>query len=102
MSPQTLNLPAHRLADAPETQGIKYAGSKRKLLPHILQLARKVRPRTVMDGFSGTTRVAQMFAHTGHRGIANDLSVWSEAFGNCYLLRPYPPAHYQPLIDHLN
>ncbi len=86
----------------PETQGIKYAGSKRKLLPHILQLARQVKPRTVLDGFSGTTRVAQMLAQTGHRVIANDLSVWSEVFGKCYLRNPHPAAHYQPLVDHLN
>ncbi|MDR3403662.1 MAG: DNA adenine methylase [Chthoniobacter sp.] len=102
MSAPTLNLPETRTADAPATQGIKYAGSKRKLLPHILQLARKVQPRTVLDGFSGTTRVAQMFAQTGHRVIANDLSVWSEVFGHCYLRNPYPAAHYEPLVAHLN
>jgi adenine-specific DNA-methyltransferase len=102
MSAPTLNLPEDLAADAPATEGIKYAGSKRKLLPHILRLARKVQPRTVLDGFSGTTRVAQMFAQTGHRVIANDLSVWSEVFGDCYLRNPHPPAHYQPWIDHLN
>src|SRR5947208_1334422 len=41
---------------APPTEGIKYAGSKLKLLPYILQLAKKVSPQTVFDGFSGTTR----------------------------------------------
>lgn len=95
-------LPAGRALAVPSTQGIKYAGSKRKLLPHILQLVRRVRPCTVLDGFSGTTRVAQMLAQTGHRVIANDLSVWSEIFGRCYLLNPHPPAHYEPLIAHLN
>ena len=54
MSAQTLNLFADLVADAPETEGIKYAGSKLKLLPHILQLVQKVKPRTVLDGFSGT------------------------------------------------
>ena len=33
------------------TEGIKYAGSKLKLLPHILRLAQKVQPQTVFDGF---------------------------------------------------
>ena len=102
MSAQTLNLFADLVADAPETEGIKYAGSKLKLLPHILQLVQKVKPRTVLDGFSGTTRVAQMLAQTGHRVVANDLSAWSEVFGNCYLLNPHSPEHYQPLINHLN
>ena len=59
------------------TEGIKYAGSKLKLLPHILRLAEKVRPQTVFDGFSGTTRVSQAFAQVGCRVIANDRGVMS-------------------------
>ena len=99
---QTLNLFDDMVVDAPETEGIKYAGSKLKLLPHILQLVHKVGPKTVLDGFAGTTRVSQMLAQTGHRVIANDISVWSRIFGTCYLLNPHPENHYQPLIDHLN
>lgn len=102
MSTQTLNLFDDLVAEAPQTEGIKYAGSKLKLLPHILQLVQKVKPRTVLDGFTGSTRVAQALAQTGYRVVANDLSVWSKVFGDCYLLNPYPPAHYQPIIEHLN
>jgi adenine-specific DNA-methyltransferase len=87
---------------APPTEGIKYAGSKLKLLPHILQLAQKVKPQTVFDGFSGTTRVSQAFAQSGYRVIANDIAVWSKVFGDCYLLNPFPHEHYKALIDHLN
>ena len=86
----------------PPTEGIKYAGSKLKLLPHILQLAQKVNPQTVFDGFSGTTRVSQAFAQSGYRVIANDIAVWSKVFGDCYLLNPFPHKHYKDLIDHLN
>ena len=86
----------------PPTEGIKYAGSKLKLLPHILKLAAKVEPGTVFDGFSGTTRVSQAFAHHGYRVIANDIAVWSRVFGDCYLLSPHPRERYQELIDHLN
>ena len=85
-----------------QTEGIKYAGSKLKLLPHILQLAQKVKPQTVFDGFSGTTRVSQAFAQSGYRVIANDIAVWSKVFGDCYLLNPFPHEHYIDLIDHLN
>jgi adenine-specific DNA-methyltransferase len=99
---QTLNLFDDLVVDAPETQGIKYAGSKLKLLPYILQLVQKVKPHTVLDGFAGTTRVSQALAQTGHRVIANDIAVWSKIFGTCYLLNPHPAEHYQPLIDHLN
>src|ERR1041385_6848726 len=84
------------------TEGIKYAGSKLKLLPHILQLAQKVQPRTVFDGFSGTTRVSQALAQSGYRVIANDIAVWSRVFGECYLLSAHPREHYKDLIDHLN
>ena len=84
------------------TEGIKYAGSKLKLLPHILRLAEKVEPQTVFDGFSGTTRVSQVFAQAGYRVIANDIAVWSKVFGECYLLSPHPREHYNDLIDHLN
>nr|AUN37873.1 adenine-specific methyltransferase [uncultured bacterium] len=84
------------------TEGIKYAGSKLKLLPHILRLAQKVQPLTVFDGFSGTTRVSQAFAQAGYRVIANDIAVWSKVFAECYLLSPRPREHYNDLIDHLN
>ena len=94
MSTLTLNAPA--------TEGIKYAGSKLKLLPHILALAQKVEPGTVFDGFSGTTRVSQALARSGYRVVANDIAVWSKVFGDCYLLSPFTRDHYKDLIDHLN
>jgi len=99
---QTLNLFDDLVVDAPATEGIKYAGSKLKLLPHILQLVNKVNPKTVLDGFAGTTRVSQALALTGRRVLANDISTWSRIFGTCYLLNAHPPEHYQPILDHLN
>jgi adenine-specific DNA-methyltransferase len=88
--------------DAPTTEGVKYAGSKRKLLPCILQLVNKIKPKTVLDGFAGTTRVSQALARSGYRVLANDVAAWSKIFGDCYLLNPHPASHYQPLLDHLN
>lgn len=87
---------------APETEGIKYTGSKLKLLPYILHLAGKVDAHTVLDAFSGTTRVSQAFAKSGYKVLCNDIAVWSEVFGTCYLLNQKRPDEYQPLIDHLN
>ena len=86
----------------PPTEGIKYAGSKLKLLPHILQLAAKVGAKTVLDGFSGTTRVSQALARSGYAVVCNDIAAWSEIFGMCYLLNQKKRSDYQPLIDHLN
>ena len=84
------------------TEGIKYAGSKLKLLPHILGLAQKAKPQTIFDGFSGTTRVSQALAQAGYRVIVNDIAAWSKAFGDCYLTSPFPREHYSELIEHLN
>lgn len=89
-------------APLPLTQGIKYAGSKQKLLPHILSMVERVRPLTVLDGFAGSTRVSQALAQRGYAVIANDNAVWSEVFATCYLLNEHPSAHYLPLIEHLN
>ena len=88
--------------EMPQTEGIKYAGSKQKLLPHILSMAEHVRPVTVLDGFAGSTRVSQALAQRGYTVIANDCAVWSEVLATCYLLNTHAPAHYQPLLDHLN
>ncbi|MGD0093024.1 MAG: DNA adenine methylase [Planctomycetota bacterium] len=88
--------------DAPVTEGVKYAGSKLKLLPHILRLAGKVDAHTVLDGFSGTTRVSQALAKRGYCVIANDIAVWSEVFGTCYLLNKKHPKEYEALIEYLN
>lgn len=90
------------LPEVPATEGIKYAGSKQKLLPYILALAQKVQPKTVLDGFAGSTRVSQAFARTGYTVIANDISAWSETFLHCYLLNELSKHHYAPLIQHLN
>ena len=87
---------------APPTEGIKYAGSKRSLIPHILQLVKNTGAKTVLDGFSGTTRVSQALAKSGYSVICNDTAVWSQVFGTCYLLNTKPADYYQELIDHLN
>ena len=88
--------------EAPSTEGVKYAGSKLKLIPQILSLVGKTSAKTILDGFSGTTRVSQAFAKSGYEVVANDAAVWSEVFGTCYLLNRQERRHYQTLIDHLN
>ena len=86
----------------PATEGIKYAGSKLGLMPHILGLIEQVGPRSVLDGFSGSTRVSQALAQRGYRVISNDTAAWSEVLGTCYLLNREPRDHYQALIEHLD
>lgn len=90
------------MKQVPKTEGIKYAGSKLKLLPYILKLAKQTKAKTVFDGFAGTTRVSQAFAQTGYRVISNDISVWSKTFGNCYLKNCRDKNFYQEIIKYLN
>ena len=99
---ETLSLFNDITIDVPATEGVKYAGSKLKLLPHILELAKRTEAETVLDGFSGTTRVSQAFAKMGYRVLCNDIAAWSEVFGICYLLNRKSRADYVELIAHLN
>jgi adenine-specific DNA-methyltransferase len=99
---QTLGLFDDIVTDIPATEGVKYAGSKLKLLPYILRLIKKVDAKTILDGFSGTTRVSQALAKSGYEVLSNDIAVWSQVFGTCYLLNKKTRAEYQELIDHLN
>jgi len=86
-----------------QTQGVKYAGSKLKIIPYIAELLADLEGVTnVLDGFSGSTRVSQAFAQLGYNTTSNDISVWSEVFGTCYLKSTQPDKYYQEIINHLN
>ncbi len=90
------------MSPTPPTQSIKYIGSKLKLIPQVLELVKKVDAKTILDGFSGTTRVSQALAKFGYDVVCNDIAPWSKVFGTCYLLNTKSRETYQPLIDHLN
>jgi adenine-specific DNA-methyltransferase len=98
----TLSLFGGAALETPDTQGVKYAGSKLKLIPHILSLFDGLEVKTVFDGFSGTTRVSQAFAKSGFDVVSNDISEWSYVFGLCYLKNKKNSSEYKELIDHLN
>jgi len=86
-----------------QTEGVKYAGSKLKIIPYIMEIISELQDvRTVLDGFSGTTRVSQAFAKSGYNTTANDISVWSEVFGTCYLKSKGSDKYYQEIINQLN
>jgi len=89
--------------EIPKTEGIKYAGSKLKMLPYIFGMVNELKGvKTVLDGFSGSTRVSQAFAQLGYSTSSNDIAVWSEVFATCYLIADKQDAYYLKLIDHLN
>ena len=85
------------------SEGIKYAGSKKKIIPYIVEIINELDGvKNVLDGFSGTTRVSQTFGQIGYNTTANDVSAWSEVFGTCYLKSTKSDKYYKEIIDHLN
>jgi adenine-specific DNA-methyltransferase len=65
---------------------IKYLGSKRRLVPSILDLVGAVPgARTVVDLFSGTSRVGHALKRAGYRVLANDHNAYAAALGRCYV-----------------
>ena len=85
MNDQQFDLFGNKKLVVPKTEGIKYAGSKLKILPYIVQLLSELDGiKNALDGFSGTTRVSQALAQLGYSTTASDISSWSEVFGTCY------------------
>lgn len=85
-----------------KTQGIKYAGSKLKIIPYILESVKDLEIKTALDGFSGSTRVSQALAQAGYDVTSNDLSYWSEVCAKCFLLHNKDKLFYQKILDELN
>lgn len=98
----TTDLSERAISKIPKTEGIKYAGSKLKILPYIFDMISEIEVCDVLDGFSGSTRVSQAFAKAGFKTTSNDISVWSETLAKAYLLNTQAAKTYQPLIDYLN
>ena len=85
-----------------KTEGVRYTGSKKYLIPHILNEIKKLNVRKILDGFSGTTRVAQALKLSGYDVDVNDLAEYSKVFGYCYLINDKPKIFYKEYIEYLN
>jgi adenine-specific DNA-methyltransferase len=66
---------------------IKYLGSKRLLLPLITEVIHDLAPppATVLDLFSGTSRVGHALKARGYRVLANDHNAYAHALACCYV-----------------
>lgn len=66
---------------------IKYLGSKRRYLGHIVDVARRELPeaQSVLDLFSGTARVGHAFKGAGLRVLANDHNRYAHTLARCYV-----------------
>lgn len=65
---------------------IKYIGSKRKLIGELLATVSQLpKVETVLDLFSGTSRVGSAFRAKGYRVTANDHNAYAYALAQCYV-----------------
>ncbi|MCC6213780.1 MAG: DNA adenine methylase [Polyangiaceae bacterium] len=65
---------------------IKYLGSKRVLLPRIVAAVRALDEiSTVVDLFSGTSRVGHALKSAGYRVLANDHNAYASTLARCYV-----------------
>lgn len=65
---------------------IKYIGSKRTLIPAILDALRDAGgAESILDLFSGTSRVGHALKRAGYRVLANDHNAYAAALARCYV-----------------
>jgi len=85
------------------TNGVKYIGSKKMLIPFIIDIVEKehIDHKRVIDVFSGTTRVAQAFKQIGSEVITSDLSPATETYSNTFIGNENNK-HLQEFIDYAN
>ena len=85
---------------------IKYLGSKRPLIPWILDTIKTHFPEStsVLDLFSGTSRVGKALKNQGYLVFANDHNSFAYHLARCYVEADSEdfPADFENLISHLN
>jgi len=65
---------------------IKYIGSKRTLIPVILEAVRRAaNAHSVIDLFSGTSRVGHALKADGYRVVSNDHNAYAATLARCYV-----------------
>jgi adenine-specific DNA-methyltransferase len=64
---------------------IKYLGSKRTLIPRLVAAIGGLGPRSVLDLFSGTSRVGHALKRAGVRVLANDHNAYAATLARCYV-----------------
>ena len=85
------------------TKGIRYLGSKNKIIPTLLRVIGdlKVEDMSLIDVFTGTTRVAQAFKANGWSVTTSDLAWASEAYSSNFI-ELSDNSHLQKYIDEMN
>lgn len=85
---------------------IKYLGSKRQLLPWIIDTIQSQCPnvRSALDLFSGTGRVGRALKENGYSVESNDHNLFAYHLAHCYVETSIEdiPSDFIKIIDHLN
>lgn len=88
------------------TEGVKYIGSKASLVPYILKCIDDNIPSgsisSVIDVFTGTTRVAQAFKQRGWRVQTSDLSWASQCYAGTWIENGGDNKHLAEKVETLN
>jgi len=86
------------------TYGVRYLGSKSKILPLIMQVIDDLdkEDMKVIDVFTGTTRVAQALKMRGYDVTTSDLSWASEVYSEAFICNNGEVSYLQQYIDQLN
>ena len=87
-----------------ETKGIRYLGSKSKIIPLIVDVVEglNIDDKSIIDVFTGTTRVAQAFKSVGYKVTTSDLAWASTAYSHAFICNDGDVKHLQTYIDELN
>lgn len=87
---------------------IKYIGSKRALIPWIVEVvdavAEATEVRQVVDLFSGSGRVGHALKAQGYFVASNDINAYAHVLATCLVQadrNTYSPEHIQPMLEHL-
>lgn len=84
-----------------KTYGVQYLGSKAKIVDYIASIAEKEKSKTVIDVFTGTTRVAQTFKKRGMKVITSDLAEASSVYASAFI-NSSDNTHLKGYIDEMN
>ena len=88
----------------PPPRMIKYLGSKRTLVPRLCELIAGLGARSVLDLFSGTSRVGHALKRAGLQVHANDHNAYAATLARCYVQADREPllAAVARLVDEFN
>jgi adenine-specific DNA-methyltransferase len=78
---------------------IKYLGSKRRLVPVLGEMFGALAPRTALDLFTGTTRVAQELKRRGAEVWAVDTARYSEVLAQTYVATDGAAVQHEDLTE---